>query len=257
MDLQLKDKVFCVGGVTSGLGRAVGERLLAEGARVIGVARGQAKLDELAAAAGDHFEPYVADLTDATAVKQLGEYLAGKDLTGCVLNAGGPPTGRVEELSMQDWDQAYAGTLRWKVQLTAALLPSLQKAGGRLLYLESVSIKQPIANLVLSNALRAAVAGYVSTLSREVGGSGLTVNILAPGYHATPRITTVLEKSAELQGSSLEEVERQFAAETATGRIGDPADFAALAAYLLSPLGKYVTGQTITVDGGLVRHITG
>jgi 3-oxoacyl-[acyl-carrier protein] reductase len=258
MDLQLDKKTFCVGGVTSGLGKAVAERLLEEGANVIGVARGKDKLDAMAETFGDRFTAYATDLTDATAVKMLGECLAGQEITGCVLNAGGPPTGRVEELQMKDWDQAYASTLRWKIQLIEALLPILRKrGGGRLLFLESVSIKQPIDNLVLSNAMRAAVAGFVKTLSREVGEAGITVNILAPGYHATPRITTVMEKSAKIQGLSLAETEAGFTAETAVKKLGDPADFAALAAFLLSPLGRYITGQTITVDGGLVRHITG
>lgn len=258
MDLQIKGKTFCVGGATSGLGRAVAERLLAEGAQVIGVARGRDKLDAMAAELGKAFTPYAADLTDGTAIRVLGEYLVEQKIDGCVLNAGGPRTGRVEELDMADWDQAYHGTLRWKIQLTNAILPIMKANGaGRLLFLESVSIKQPIDNLVLSNAMRAAVAGYVKTLSREVGSEGVTINILAPGYHATPRITTVLEKSAEIQGISLTETEAGFTAETSVKKLGDPKDFAGMAAFLLSPMARYITGQTITVDGGLVRHITG
>ena len=258
MDLQLKEQTFCVGGATSGLGRAVAVRLLAEGAKVIGVARGQQKLDAMAEELGENFSPYAADLADATAVRILGDYLVKKELSGCVFNAGGPPTGRIEELEMKDWDQAYASTLRWKIQLTEALLPALRKVKyGRLLFIESVSIKQPIDNLVLSNAMRAAVAGFVKTLSREIGQEGITANILAPGYHATPRITTVLEKAAQVQGLSFEETEAGFTAETVTRKLGDPADFAAMAAFLLSPQARYITGQTITVDGGLVRHITG
>ncbi len=258
MDLQLKKQVFCVGGVTSGLGRAVAVRLLAEGAEVIGIARGLAKLEAMAAEMGDNFTPYAADLTDATAVKNLGQHLVRANITGCVFNAGGPPTGRIEELEMKDWDQAYASTFRWKVQLTEALLPSLRKAKyGRLLFIESVSIKQPIDNLVLSNAMRAAVAGFVKTLSREAGEDGITANIIAPGYHATPRITSVLHKAAEMQGLSFEETEAGFTAETSTKKLGTPADFADMAAFLLSPQARYITGQTITVDGGLVRHITG
>lgn len=258
MDLGLKNKTFAVGGATSGLGQAIAETLLAEGAKVIGIARGQEKLEEMAGQYPDRFIPYAADLSDATAVKNLGFYLIDQDLDGMVLNAGGPPMGRVEELEMKDWDRAWESTLRWKVQLTTALLPLLKgKENGRLLYLESVSIKQPIDNLVLSNAMRAAVAGFVKTLSREVGESGLTANILAPGYHATPRITTVLEKSADIQEVPLAEVEKQFAQETSVKRLGAPSDFAAMAAFLLSPTSGYITGQTITVDGGLVRHITG
>lgn len=258
MDLQLKNQTFCVGGVTSGLGRAVAIRLLAEGAKVIGVARGQDKLEAMAEEMGKNFSPYSADLPDGTAVKMLGEYLAKEKVSGCVFNAGGPPTGRIEELEMKDWDQAYAGTFRWKVQLTEALLPVLREAKyGRLLFLESVSIKQPIDNLVLSNAMRAAVAGFVKTLSREIGEDGITANILAPGYHATPRITTVLKKAAKMQGMSFEETEAGFTAETATKKLGNPDDFAGMAVFLLSPQARYITGQTITVDGGLVRHITG
>lgn len=258
MNLNLDNKIFAVGGATSGLGRAISERLLEEGAKVVGIARSSNKLDAMHAEFGERFLPYKADLTDASSVDSLAEHLNKQSIDGCVLNAGGPPTGRVEELSMKDWDDAYRGTLRWKIQLTQALLPGLRtKPDGRLLYVESVSIKQPIDNLVLSNAMRAAMAGFVKTLTRELGAGHLTANILAPGYHATPRITTVLEKSAEQLGLNLEKVEAQFTAETSLRRLGDPDDFAAMAVFLLSPLGGYMTGQTITVDGGLVRHITG
>lgn len=258
MELSLKNKTFAVGGATSGLGRAIAERLLEERATVIGIARGQDKLDAMAAEAGDRFVPYKTDLTDASSVSSLADFLNARSIDGCVLNAGGPPTGRVEELRIEDWDAAYNGTLRWKIQLTQALLAGLKsKPHGRLLFVESVSIKQPIDNLVLSNAMRAAVAGFVKTLTRELGPGTLTANILAPGYHATPRITTVLQTSAEQLGTNLEEVEAQFTAETSLNRLGDPDDFGAMAAFLLSPLAGYVTGQTITVDGGLVRHLTG
>lgn len=258
VDVQLANKIFAVGGATSGLGRAVAIALLNEGATVIGIARTQAKLDLMQQEVGAKFIPFAADLTDATAVKHLAAFLKEHKIYGCVFNAGGPPTGTAEEVSLQDWDAAYQGTFRWKVQLTNALLPAMKEAGnGRLLFLESVSIKQPIDNLVLSNAMRAAVAGYVKTLSREIGTYGITANILAPGYHATPRITTVLEKSAELQGISLDDVEEQFTTETSVKRLGQPGDFASLALFLLSPAGNYITGQTITIDGGLVRHITG
>lgn len=258
MDLGLEGKVIAVGGATSGLGRAIAEALLAEGATVVGIARTKSKLDTMGAAAGAKFEGYAADLTDATAVKHLAAHLIDRNIYACVFNAGGPPTGRVDELEMKDWDQAYRSTMRWKIQLAAELLPTmLARNTGRFLFLESVSIKQPIDNLVLSNVMRAGIAGFVKSLSREIGESGLTANILAPGYHATPRITSVLKKSADIQGLSMEEVEAQFTEETSVKRLGKPADFAAMAIFLLSPQANYITGQTITVDGGLVRHITG
>ena len=258
MDMQLKGTTFAVGGATSGLGRAIAVRLVEEGATVIGLARSRDKLTALAEELGGNFVPRATDLADASAVDALATYLNEREIDGCVLNAGGPPPGRVEDLSMEEWDEAYRTTLRWKIQLTRALLPGLKaRPHGRLLYVESVSIKQPIDNLVLSNALRAAVAGFVKTLTREIGGGHLTTNILAPGYHATPRITTVLRTSAERLNTNLEEVEKQFTAETALNRLGEPDDFAALAVLLLSPLGGYLTGQVVTVDGGLVRHLTG
>ncbi len=258
MDLQLADKKIAVGGATSGLGRAVAERLIEEGATVIGIARRRTVLEEMVQTHGDKFIPLVADLSDSSAVRALGEQLTEQQLYGCLLNAGGPRTGATLDLSMEDWDEAYRMTLRWKIQLTAALAPGMiARRSGRLLFLESVSIKQPIDNLVLSNSFRAGVAGYVKTISRELGADGITANIISPGYHATSRITSVLEKAAELQHISLEEAKANFVGEVPTGSLGDPADFATLAAYLLSPLSAYITGQTLSVDGGLTRHLTG
>lgn len=258
MELQLAGKTFAVGGTTSGLGEAIARQLIAEGAIVIGTARGAERLTKLATELGAAFIPWPGDLTDPAVVTDLLAFLADRDIEGCVLNAGGPPTGTVADLDLEAWDEAWKSTLRWKIQLTRGLLPQLQaRPHGRLLYIESVSIKQPIDNLVLSNVMRAGVAGFVKTLSREVGHSGLTVNVLAPGYHATPRITTVLEESAQQLGTSFDEVAASFTEATALGRLGQPADLAAMAALLLSPAGGYITGQTITIDGGLVRHITG
>jgi 3-oxoacyl-[acyl-carrier protein] reductase len=225
---------------------------------VIGVARSQDKLKLLSQRHGDQFEAYPADLSDRKAVDALADRLIKAKVDGVVFNSGGPPTGRIDELSMEQWDEAYAGTLRWKVQLTTRLLPALRKqTDSSLLYLESVSIKQPIDNLVLSNAYRAAVAGFVKTLSREEGEHGIRANIIAPGYHATDRIVQVLDKAAELQEISRAEVEQNFLAQVPLGKLGQPDDLAALACFLLSPRAQYVSGQTINVDGGLTRFITG
>ncbi|MBB4077401.1 3-oxoacyl-[acyl-carrier protein] reductase [Lewinella aquimaris] len=258
MDLDISGKTFAVGGASSGLGRAIAEKLIQEGATVIGVARSQDKLSNLAEEHGEQFIAFPADLSDSSSIRVVGEQLIEHKVSGCVFNAGGPPPGTVFDLSMEEWDNAYATTLRWKIQLTKALLPMMRQANyGTLLFIESVSIKQPIDNLVLSNAFRAAVAGFVKTLTREEGPNGISANILAPGYHATTRITTVLEKAAALQDISKETVEKQFLAEVPLGRLGKPEEFAEMAAFLLSPAARFISGQTISVDGGMTRFITG
>ena len=258
MDLHLSGKTFAVGGASGGLGKAVAQRLLEEGARVVGFARSRSKLEAFKNEFGDRWISHPADTSDNVAIRKLGEALVDLQIDGCVFNTGGPPSGTVAELGMKDWDEAYAGTFRWKIALTNQLLPMMRQRGsGQLLYLESVSIKQPIDNLVLSNAMRAAVAGFVKTLSREEGKNGVRPNILAPGYHATDRITSILDRAAALQNEDRAAVERTFLEAVPEGTIGQPADFAGVAAFLLSPLAQYISGQTITVDGGLVRHITG
>lgn len=258
MDLGLEGKIIAVGGASGGLGKAIAECLIEEGATVVGIARSRDKLQALSAKYLDRFHAHPADLSDGTAVRKLIGLLEDLGASGAVLNAGGPPPGKIDELDLEEWDNSYRSTLRWKIQLTKGLLPMLRERGtGSLLFVESVSIKQPIDNFVLSNAFRAAVAGFVKTLTREEGPHGITANILAPGYHATDRITTVLEKAASLQGLSKEEVEKNFLSEVPMGKLGDPTDFAKMAAFLLSPAAHFITGQTICVDGGMVRYLTG
>ncbi|THH41018.1 SDR family oxidoreductase [Neolewinella litorea] len=258
MDLGLTGKTIAVGGATSGLGKAIAERLILEGATVLGIARSHQTLEEMQTVHGKAFIPVMADLSDSRAVETAAITMNDHQITGCVLNSGGPPPGRVQELSLDDWDAAYHSTLRWKLQLTHALLPSMrERGGGKFIYLESVSIKQPIDNLVLSNVFRAGVAGFVKTLSREEGPNGITANIVAPGYHDTDRISTVLDKAAQLQNIDRGTIEKEFLAEVPLGALGQPKDFAGMVAFLLSPFARYITGQTITIDGGMVRYITG
>ena len=173
-----------------------------------------------------------------------------------VVNAGGPPAKTVLETTLDDWDTAYKSILRWKVEITQALVPAMMaNKYGRILYVESASVKQPLENLVLSNSLRVAVVGMVKTLSQEIAKSGVTLNILGPGSHNTPAINRIYKKKSEQTGLSFEEVKKSAIQQIPVGALGEADDFASLALWLLSPMSRYITGETITVDGGSVKSM--
>ena len=138
--------------------------------------------------------------------------------------------------------------------MTQTFLPKfIQQKYGRILYVESVSVKQPVENLVLSNSLRLGVVGFVKTLSQEVAHHGINLNIFGPGYHATPTMNRLFKKKSEVEGISVEEARAVFEKQTKVGKMGDPNDFASLALWFLSPMSQYITGQTISLDGGLIK----
>lgn len=254
MNLHLQSQLFIVGGATSGFGKAIAEALVAEGAQVIAVARGEEKLQALQQAAPGQVETLAADISEESVAGLLKEIVGQRTLHGIVMNAGGPPAKTVLETSLQDWDEAYQKILRWKVALTQTFVPAMMEQGyGRMLFIESASVKQPLENLVLSNSLRVAVVGMVKTLSQEIARSGVTLNILAPGSHNTPAIDRIYHKKAEQTGLSFDEVREKAIAQIPVGFLGEAADFASLALWLLSPYSRYITGQTITVDGGSVK----
>ena len=253
MNLYLNDQLFIVGGATSGFGKAVAHKLLEEGAAVIAVARGREELHKLYDA-HRKAEVVVGDITQSFTIEQLKQVVADRPLHGILVNAGGPPAKTVLETTLTDWDDAYAKLLRWKVELTQAFVPAMTNAGyGRIVYIESSSVKQPIENLVLSTSLRLAVVGFVKTLSQEIAKSGVTLNILGPGSHNTPAIDRLYQKKSEQAGLDFDTVKQAAIKQIPVGRLGDPDEFAALAVWLLSKQSGFVTGQTIMVDGGAVR----
>ncbi len=257
MDLELSNKLFVVGGATSGLGKAIVEQLINENATVIAVARTAENLKRLENLS-ENIETVTGDITNEAVLEKIYDQIGDRMLTGAVINAGGPPAMAAIDTKLSDWDEAYKSVVRWKIALTQGLLPRMMdNQYGRLLYVESVSLKQPVENLVLSNAMRLAVVGYVKTLSQEIGTSGVTLNIIGPGYHATPRMENLFKKNSELKGIPEAEIRKSFASQTAVGNIGQPEDFAKLAVWLLSPHSRYITGQTIAVDGGLVKGTMG
>ncbi|MBT8233331.1 MAG: SDR family oxidoreductase [Saprospiraceae bacterium] len=254
MELHLKDKLFVVTGATSGIGHSIARSLIKEGAKVIVNARGEEKLSAFKNEFHDQIEIHQGDITTDATISSLIMKIGKRHLDGIVFNAGGPPPKSFNETKLQDWDNAYDSLLRWKVKLSKEFIPLLKTNNyGRMLFIESVSVKQPIDNLILSNSLRLAVVGFVKTLSSEVADSGITVNILAPGYHSTPRMEQLFKKKAMLLGISPQEAKLEFEKEILVGKMGDTDDLASLATWLLSPHSRYITGQTINVDGGLAK----
>jgi len=258
MDLNIKDQLFVVCGATSGFGAAVLSNLIADGAKVIAIARGQENLSNLHKQYPKAVETLCADITQSASIKQLLEKIGNRKLSGIFINAGGPPAMKTLETTLNDWDNAYHQLLRWKVELTQALVPLMMNENyGRMVFLESASVKQPIDNLVLSTSLRLSVVGFIKTLSQEIAESGVTLNIIGPGYHETPAIKRLLDKKAKQENISTEEAKDKIASGIRMKRMGNPEDLGQLATWLLSPSSAYITGQTISVDGGQILGILG
>lgn len=258
MDLQIKDHLFIVGGATSGFGLAIAKALASEGAHVIAVARNAEKLEKLKSDYPSLLETIAADLTDPATILKLTALIGSRTVKGMLINAGGPPAKTVLETTLDDWDNAYRTILRWKIELVQKLIPAMiEKQYGRILFIESSAVKQPLENLVLSNSLRMASVGFVKTLAQEISKSGVTINILAPGSHDTAAIERIYNKKSEQTGIPAVEIRKQAIQQIPVGFLGEAADFASLAIWLLSPSARFITGQTISVDGGAIRGVFG
>jgi 3-oxoacyl-[acyl-carrier protein] reductase len=246
MDLGLKDTRALVCAASKGLGRASAAQLAAEGARVFIVSRDEERLaraEREIGAAGHRALDLAVPGAPERAVEAAAAALGGLDILVC--NAGGPPPGTFESTPVDEWEVGYHLTLMSTVRLTKAALPLLKDSGrGRIVIITSISVRQPLPNILLSNAFRSAVTAMAKTLSMEVAAAGVTVNTLAPGTIMTDRVR-------QLYSGGLEELGRTIPA----GRVGDPDEFGAACAFLCSRQAAYITGQTIGVDGGALRGV--
>jgi len=258
MDLKLDKQRFIVCGASSGFGEAIARQLINEGADVVLVARrGNLLRDKFS-----HYEDQTtiiegSILYDDT-LKKIEKSVQKKPFHGIVLNAGGPPTGTPLKTDMADWDAAWQLVMRWKIDLTLRLAPLLvENKYGRILFIESQSVKQPLPALTLSNSFRAGVVGFAKSLALEIADKGVTVNVLAPGSHETPAIERVIKNNSSLKGVSYDKAKEEMVANIPVKRMGKAEEIASLAAWLLSPHSGYVTGQTISHDGGSIQGIFG
>jgi len=261
MDLELTGRVALVAAASKGLGRAVAEELAANGARVVVCARGESALSAAAdaiRAAGGQAHGVVADVTDPAQIHYAADEAARVfgPVEILVTNSGGPKPGRFETLTPEDWDAAARVLLMSAVTFTRAVLPGMrERRWGRIINITSIAAKQPVEGLMLSNALRAGVTGFSKTLANEVAADGVTVNTLIPGYTRTERVVELAEHIAKTEGISPDEAEARWKREIPMGRIAEPHEFAAMAAFLASGRASYITGQSIAVDGGWIRSL--
>lgn len=262
MDLGLRGKVALVAAASKGLGRAVAHELAAEGASVAICSRDAAAIAaagrDIAAATGAEVLAIAADVADPNAIGAFVDAALARfgRIDILLTNSGGPPPGRFEALDMAAWQKATELTLFAPVEFARLVLPGMKaNRWGRILNVTSIAVKQPIDNLMLSNSLRAAVTGWARTLANEVAAHGITVNNLMPGYTRTERVDELAGAIAKRDNITPEQAVARWKHEIPAGRLGEPREFAALAAFLASERASYITGTSIPVDGGWIKAL--
>jgi 3-oxoacyl-[acyl-carrier protein] reductase len=262
MDLSLRGKVALVAGASQGMGRAAALGFAREGAKVGICARGEATLNEAAEMirkeTGVEVLAMAADMSKAEDVRRFVNETAEQfgRLDVIVNNAGGPPPGEFMNFTDEDWHNAFDLSFMSTMRMTREAVPHMRKAGGgRVINITSYSVKEPIAGLVLSNAIRSAVIGLAKTLSRELARYNILVNNVCPGRIDTERAQKLNKARAERLKKPVEEINKEMAAEVPLGRYGTAEETADLIVFLGSGRASYITGTTIQIDGGLVRGI--
>ena len=256
MDMGIRGKAALVTAASKGMGKATALALASEGVRVLMCARTAADIkaaaEEVRAKTGVEVVEMTADVTKKEdierLVKRAEEAFGGVDIL--VANSGGPPRGNLEEMTDEQWYGAFEVATLSVVRLIRGVLPSMkQKRWGRILTIQSVSVKQPVPGLLLSNAVRPGVAGMFKTLSEDLGKHNITINVVCPGKILTDRLLG----GAKQAGLPTEEFVKRAGADVPLGRVGTPEEFANVMVFLASERASYVTGVALQVDGGLIR----
>lgn len=262
MDLGLKGKVALVAASSQGLGLATAEAFAAEGCRVAMCARNRQALEAASEKIRKQYgaDVYIDafDVTDATAVAGFVAAVAATfgSVDICVTNAGGPPARGFLAASLDDWQHAIDANFLSTVYFAREVIPHMQRRKwGRIITITSITTKQPVADLVLSNAVRAAVVGLVKSLANEFGKDGILVNNVGPGFTATDRLKELAKARSSASGKSEQEIFEAWAADAPLKRLGDPRELAETIVWLASERASYITGQTVLVDGGMYKGL--
>jgi 3-oxoacyl-[acyl-carrier protein] reductase len=262
VDLGLRDRVAIVAASSQGLGKAVARGLAQEGAKLALCSRKAASLnataDEIRTATGADVLAQVVDVSLEEQVRRFVQDTLSRfgRIDICVTNAGGPPSKSFAETSVEDWQAAVHLNLMSAIYLAREVLPVMkQRRWGRLITITSVTVKQPVEGLILSNSVRCAVTGLVKTLSNEYGPYNVLVNNVCPGYTLTARLDELANKIARAEGADPAQVRQRWAGQVPLGRLGQPEEFANLVVFLASERASYINGASIAVDGGFVKGI--
>ncbi|MEH7175900.1 SDR family oxidoreductase [Priestia megaterium] len=261
MELNLKNKVALVVASSQGLGKAIATQLVKEGVNVMLTSRDSAKLkklqQELQSLGKGKVEYCPADITNAddihTLINKTIEVFDQIDIL--INNAGGPPSGKFEQFSDEDWEKAFELNLLSYIRLIRGALPYLKKQGGRIINIASSSIKQPIPGLILSNTFRLGIVGLTKTLAEELASFNILINTVAPGRIATDRVAFLDQTKADKLGITREEVAKASRETILLKRYGTPEEFANVVTFLVSEASTYMTGSSFLVDGGMIKAI--
>ena len=262
MKTGLEGRVVLITGASDGIGKATARAFASEGAALALCARSREKLEQTADEIRDRYKVRVetrpVDVSDSQAVVRFVEEMAAvfDRIDVCVANAGGPPAKDFIETTDADWQSAFDTNLGSTVTLSRAVLPRMQhRKWGRIVTLTSMTVRQPLPQLVLSNTIRTAVLGLIRTLSNEFAKDGITINNVAPGYTETGRLKELSSRLADSSEKTIEEIERGWISGIPAGRLGQPEEIADAVVWLASERAAFITGQTLVVDGGMYKGV--
>jgi 3-oxoacyl-[acyl-carrier protein] reductase len=262
MDLKVKDKVYLVAASSKGLGYGIARELAKNGATVCIASRTKYDIEKAArtlrTGTGATILPSVMDASNAESIKNWVEeaYSAFGKIDGLLVNAGGPPPGNFDNFSDEDWQSAFELTLMSAVRMIRNVLPIMrQNNGGSILTVTSISVKEPVDQLLLSNVLRSGVTSLVKSLANELAKENIRLNNIIPGRIDTDRVKALDKKVSEIKNTPVEQIKHQHENSIPLGRYGSIDEFGKAGAFLLSPSASYITGASLAVDGGILKTV--